>query len=163
MLLRHSRILTALALLSLVSVLTAQTRPKVGEGGVTYWATLPSATVPEITGKEFNDPHWIYVQQDIVLKHDANLPADRHELLLYIPGTKPPTAKEPEAGRVTRGASHTFCLMAASLGYHVIALSYPNHLSAASCNIDKEPEAFANFRMAIIQGGSTPHLTVSRA
>lgn len=154
------------ALLSLflatAPLLSGQTRPKV-TNGVTYWSILPSSTDAEITSKEFNDPHWIYAQEDILLKHDPKLPADRHELLLWIPGTKPPSAKEPEAGHVLRGASHAFCLMAASLGYHVIALSYPNHLSASSCNNDQEAEAFENFRMAIIQGGSSAHITVSRA
>lgn len=161
MLLIRSQVLAVLALLTIAPLLSAQTRPKVGEGGVTYWSLLPSASEPEVT-KEFNDPHWIYVQQDIVLKHDAKLPADRHELLLWIPGTKPPNGKEPEPGHVIRGSSHNFCLMAASLGYHVIALSYPNHLSASSCNNEKDPEAFEDFRMAIIQGGSSPHITVSR-
>ena len=67
-----------------------------------------------------------------------------------------------EPGRVVRGASHAFCLLAASLGYHVIALSYPNTLSASSCNEDAEPAAFEDFRMAIIQGGASKHITVSR-
>jgi len=129
--------------------------------GVSYLPLRPSSTDPQITG--INDPHWVYVHHGIALEHNPNLPADRHQLLLWIPGTKPPNSKAPEPGKLTRGASHTFCLAAASLGYHVIALSYPNLLSASICNEDADPKAFENFRMAIIQGGNTPHLTVARS
>ncbi len=129
--------------------------------GVNVTLIRPS-TVDPASDKKFDEPHWIYVQHDIVLNHDAKLPADRHELLLYIPGTAPRSTKEPEPGHVAIHASHTFCLVAASLGYHVIAISYPNSLSASSCNNDAEPDAFEKFRMAIIQGGTTPHITVSR-
>jgi hypothetical protein len=130
------------------------------EQGVTFLPIRPSATDPAI--KDFDDPHWVYVQREIALGRDAQLPADRHVLLLWIPGTKPPTAPVPEPGHVLRGASHAFCLLAASLGYHVIALSYPNSLSASSCNNDVEPEAFEKFRMAIIAGGESKHITVRR-
>lgn len=120
----------------------------------------PSSTDPEIT--EFNDPHWVYVDRNIVVRHDAQLPADRKELLLWIPGTRPPNMPEPPPGKVSRGASHEFCKLGATMGYHVIALSYPNSLSASSCNKDAEPEAFEKFRLAIIQGGESEHITVSR-
>lgn len=120
----------------------------------------PSQTDPEI--KNFDDPHWVYVSRDIVVKHDAQLPADRHELLLWIPGTRPPNMPEPEPGRIARSASHEFCKMAATLGYHVIALNYPNSLSASSCNNESDPGAFEQFRMAIIAGGESKHITVSR-
>jgi pimeloyl-ACP methyl ester carboxylesterase len=130
------------------------------EDGVSFTYLRPSAT--DSTLKDFDDPHWIYAQRDIVVSHDPKLPADRHELLLWIPGTKPPTSAPPEPGRISRGASHAFCLTAASLGYHVIALSYPNSLSASSCNNDSEPAAFEDFRMAIIAGGTTKHITVTR-
>lgn len=120
----------------------------------------PSLTDPEI--KNFDDAHWVYVSRDIVVKHDAQRPTDRRELLLWIPGTRPPNMPEPEPGRVMRSASHEFCKMAATLGYHVIALSYPNRLSASSCNNEPDPEAFEQFRMAIIAGGESKHITVSR-
>jgi dienelactone hydrolase len=120
----------------------------------------PSLTDPEI--KNFDDPHWAYVSRDIVVKHDAQLPADRHELLLWIPGTRPPNTPEPEPGHVARGSSHEFCKLATTLGYHVIALSYPNSLSASSCNNEPEPGAFEEFRMTIIAGGKSKHITVSR-
>lgn len=120
----------------------------------------PSTTDAAI--KEFDDPHWVYVNRDIVVKHDTQLPADRHELLLWIPGTRPPNMPEPEPGKVVRGGSHEFCKLAATLGYHVISLSYPNSISASSCNKEPEPGAFEEFRMAIIQGGATKHITVSK-
>jgi hypothetical protein len=130
--------------------------------GVSYLPLRPNSTDPQITG--INDPHWVYIHQGIVLGHSPNLSADRHELLLWIPGTKTPGAKQQsDSGKLIRGASHTFCLAAASLGYHVIALSYPNLLSASICSDDADPKAFENFRMAIIQGGNTPHITVSPA
>ena len=93
----------------------------------------PSATDAAI--KDFDDPHWVYVSRDIVVKHDAKLPADRHELLLWIPGTRSRNAPEPQPGRVSRAASHEFCKLAATLGYHVIALSYPNTISASACRL----------------------------
>jgi hypothetical protein len=121
---------------------------------------LPSATEPEI--KEFNEPHWVYLQREIVIDRNAQWPADRHQLLLWIPGTRPPNMREPAPGEYTRYASHTFCMFAASLGYHVISLTYPNTLSAASCNNESDPAAFENFRMSIIAGGTSPRITVSR-
>lgn len=120
----------------------------------------PSTTDAAI--QEFDDPHWVYVNRDIVLKNDKQQPADRHELLLWIPGTRSPNAQEPPSGKVSRGGSHEFCKLAATLGYHVIALSYPNSISASATNKEPEPEAFEEFRMAIIQGGTTKHVTVSR-
>ncbi|MES2594435.1 MAG: hypothetical protein V4662_03815 [Verrucomicrobiota bacterium] len=120
----------------------------------------PSTTDAAI--KNFDDPHWVYVNRDIVVKHDPQLPADRHELLLWIPGTRPPNLPEAAPGKVRRGASHEFCKLAATQGYHVIALSYPNTISASSCNKESEPGAFEEFRMAIIEGGTTKHVTVSK-
>jgi len=74
----------------------------------------PSMTDAAI--KEFDDPHWVYVNRDIVVKHDTQLPADRHELLLWIPGTRPPNAPEAQPGKVARGGAHEFCKVAATLG-----------------------------------------------
>lgn len=120
----------------------------------------PSATDPAI--KNFDDPHWVYVSRDIVVRHDSRAPADRHELLLWIPGTQPADAKQPPPGRVSRGASHEFCKLAATLGHHVIALSYPNTISASACRNEPEADAFEQFRIAIIEGGATKHIAVSR-
>ena len=119
----------------------------------------PSATDSEI--KEFDDPHWVYVHRGIVLRHDLQLAADRHQLLLWLPGTKPPDAPEPPPGKVSRGASHEFCQLAATLGYHVIALSYPNSIPAATCNEETDPKAFEDFRTAIISGGTTKQISIS--
>lgn len=129
--------------------------------GVTHTLFKPSALNPEADPK-FDEPHWVYVQRDIVVQHDPKLPADRHQLLLFIPGTQPPNLKELEPGKVRIYASHGFCLMAASLGYHVISLSYPNSISASSCNKEQDPEAFEKFRLSIIQGGTSPHISISR-
>ncbi|MHB1078981.1 MAG: BPSS1187 family protein [Prosthecobacter sp.] len=129
--------------------------------GVTHTLFKPSAINPEVD-KKFDEPHWVYVQRDIVVKQDPKLPADRHQLLLFIPGTQPPDLKELEPGKVRTYASHSFCLMAASLGYHVISLWYPNSLSASVCARDAEPGAFEKFRLTLIQGGTSPHITISR-
>lgn len=120
----------------------------------------PSAADAAIT--EFDEPHWVYVNRDIVVKKDATLPAERRELLLWIPGTRPPDVAEPPSGRVQRSASNEFCKLASTLGYHVISLNYPNTVSAAVCRNDPDPAAFEEFRMAIIAGGATKHITVSR-
>jgi hypothetical protein len=119
----------------------------------------PSATDAAI--KEFDDPHWAYVSRDIVVRNDSRLPADRHELLLWIPGTQPADANPPP-GRISRGGSNEFCKLSATLGYHVIALSYPNSISASVCRMEPDPGAFEAFRMAVIQGGETKHITISR-
>jgi pimeloyl-ACP methyl ester carboxylesterase len=156
-----SRRLLLVSSLWLIALTRGQAQNSRVTDGVTHTLFKPSAINPEADPK-FDEPHWVYVQRDIVVQHDAKLPADRHELLLYIPGTAAPNAKELEPGKVRIYASHTFCLMAASLGYHVIALSYPNSLSASSCNKDQDPEAFEKFRLSIIQGGTSPHITVSR-
>lgn len=123
-------------------------------------AIRPSSTVADI--KTFDDPHWVYVNRDIVLQKDASLPADRHELLLWIPGTQPPEAKEAPPGRAPRGGSDAFCKLTATLGYHVIAMSYPNTISASVTRNEPEPGAFEEFRMALIAGGTTQHISVSR-
>jgi hypothetical protein len=128
--------------------------------GVSYAPLRPSSTDPAIT--EHNDPHWVYIDHAITQQHDPRRPADRQELLLWIPGTKPPNSRPTPSGKLTQHASHTFCLVAASLGYHVISLSYPNLLSASICNDDADPKAFENFRMTIIQGGKNPHITINR-
>ncbi|WP_395736422.1 BPSS1187 family protein [Prosthecobacter sp.] len=130
--------------------------------GVTHTLFKPSAIHPDVDPK-FDEPHWVYVQRDIVVQHNPMLPADRHQLLLFIPGTKPANQKELEPGTVRVYASHAFCLTAASLGYHVISLSYPNSISASACNKEEDPEAFEKFRLSIIQGGTSPFISVNRA
>ena len=150
--------LSLLMLLCLTAV-QAQTDPQTQQA-LDGLAIRPSSTDAAIT--TFDDPHWVYVNRDIVLQKDTSLPADRHELLLWIPGTRPPEATDAPPGRAARGGSDAFCKLAAKLGYHVIALSYPNTISAAVCRNEPEPGAFEEFRMALIAGGATKHITVSR-
>ncbi|MDP1588383.1 MAG: hypothetical protein Q8M07_11600 [Prosthecobacter sp.] len=146
-------------LLLCLTPLHAQTNPQTQQA-LDGLPIRPSTTDSAI--KDFDDPHWVYVSRDSVLKKEMTLPAARHELLLWIPGTRPPDAEEPRPGRVTRGGSDAFCKLAASLGYHVIALSYPDTISAAVCRNEAEPGAFEEFRMALIASGASKHITVSR-
>lgn len=159
--LRRRLVVSLLGLSLLAAAPLTQAQNSRMTDGVTHTLFKPSALNPEADPK-FDEPHWVYVQRDIVVQHDPKLPADRHELLLFIPGTQPPGLKEPEPGKVRIYASHGFCLMAASLGYHVISLSYPNSISASSCNKEPDPEAFEKFRLSIIQGGTAPHISVGR-
>jgi hypothetical protein len=112
----------------------------VAHGEVTTFSVTPSATDPEI--KTFNEPHWIYVNRDIVVEQKADLPPDRHELLLWITGTG-------GKGHDAQGFSN----LAADLGYHVVTLMFPDDIPAAACANDSNRKSFENFRMAIIQGG----------
>lgn len=122
---------------------------------VTTVSILPSATDPAI--KNFNNPHWIYVNRDIVVEHKPDLAQDRHELYLFIPGThekgKPRGGKGPFA----------FCDFAADLGYHVVVLAYPDEVPASVCRNDSNPKVFEGFRMAIVQGGRSKHISVERS
>ncbi len=110
---------------------------------------LPSQTDPEI--KSFDTPHYVYINREIIVSQNPGLPADRHELLLWLPGT----------GGAGKGPGE-FCQMAANYGYHVIVLMYPDDIPASVCRNDDDPKAFENFRMAIIAGGHTPHIAISR-
>jgi hypothetical protein len=121
-------------------------------------AILPSATDPAI--KTFDQPHVIYVDRDIVVAHKPGLPVDRHQLLLWVPGTK--ASPKPDAEREADAAMFPFGRLAAELGYHVVFLRYPNDISASICRRDPEALAFEDFRMAIIAGGASKHITVSR-
>jgi len=116
---------------------------------------LPGATDPAITN--FNFPHTIYVNREIVVSHKTDLPADRHQLLLFIPGTHVPGG--PRGGK----GPFQFLQLAANLGYRVVNLTYPDETAAAQvCNDDKDPLAFESFRLSIIAGGSSPHIQISR-
>jgi hypothetical protein len=116
---------------------------------------LPSKTNPEI--QTFDTPHFIYVNRDIVISNNPSLPADRHQLLLFIPGTQP-------TGHGGGKGPYKFLEEAANLGYHVIKLTYPNDVAAAeACNKDGNPQSFEQFRMALIAGGSFKNMTITRA
>jgi len=120
-------------------------------GGVTCISVIPKATDSAI-GATYNTPHCIYVNRRIVVEKDPALPRDRHQLLLFLTGT----------GGQAQGA-RAFCELAADLGYHVVSLMYPDDIPATICRRDEDPFAFEAFRMAIIHGGQTPHVTVARA
>jgi hypothetical protein len=62
---------------------------------------------------------------------------------------------------MTRGVSHTLCVFAATLGYHVVALSYPNAISTSACTKDPDPDVFAAFHRSIVAGGVTKQVAVS--
>ncbi len=111
---------------------------------------LPSKTDPEI--KTFDFPHNLHVDRDIVVRHDAAKPAERHELLVWMTGT----------GGRSRGAEE-FCTLAARQGYHVVKVMYPDDIPATICKRDKDPKSFEEFRLCIIAGGASPHITVTRA
>jgi hypothetical protein len=107
--------------------------------------------------KEYDQPHYIYINRDIVVFQKSNLPADRHQLLLFLPGTHAEGA--PRGGR----GPYKFFETAANAGYHVIFLTYPNDIAAAQmCNDDGNPGAFEQFRMALIVGGSFKDMTITR-
>jgi hypothetical protein len=65
-------------------------------------------------------------------------------------------------GGPATGAARAFCQLAANSGYHVISLMYPDEIPASICGNDRDPGAFESFRLAIIQGGKSPHLSVAR-
>lgn len=121
---------------------------------------LPSKTDPEI--QTFDMPHFIYVNREIVISNYSSLPADRHQLLLFIPGTQPLAQQGKGKG------PFKFLEEAANLGYHVIKLTYPNDVAAAeACNKNRNPRAFEEFRMTLIAGGSFKNafkdVTINRA
>jgi hypothetical protein len=92
------------------------------------------------------------------LSQKAGLPKDRHQLLLWLPGT----GKEGDPETVKREGTPKFKQAAANLGYHVIVLIYPNDRPATVCGYDRNPRSFEEFRMSIIAGGTSKHITVSR-
>jgi hypothetical protein len=116
---------------------------------------MPSATDRAI--KKFDFPHFFYVNREIIVLQKPELPADRHQLLLFLPGTH-----EKGKSRGNGKGPSEFLQTAANLGYHVIKLQYPDDVAASVCNRDREPKAFEEFRMSIIAGGSSPHITVAR-
>lgn len=122
---------------------------------VTRVAIRPSETDPAITS--FDVSHFVFVDRAIVVRHDQQKPAPRRELLVWLPGTLPPGANGSGPGGAVR-----FCELAAGVGYHVIVLKYPNDQPAARCRRDPHPDAFEQFRRAIIAGGSSFYRRVER-
>jgi len=123
---------------------------KLAHPNVTIFSILPSVTDPEI--KTFDYPGGVFVNRDIVVEHKEGLPQDRHELLLWLTGT----------GGKSIGTV-AFSCVAADLGYHVINLNYVDDIPASICRNDNDPNGFEEFRMAIIRGGQSKHITVERS
>jgi len=98
----------------------------------------PSATYPNV--QTFDFPHAVYFPAQS---------RQRNQLLLFIPGTQPHDKKgDPEKPSAIR-----FCKNAALSGYHAVYLMYPNDVAAAEACWDKpDPDAFALFRWALIEG-----------
>jgi hypothetical protein len=138
----------------------------------------PSTTDPAI--KTFDTPHRIYLRPSATTGPDVPAPL-RNQLLLWIPGTVSPTATRnvkaktatstpaeppPDAEAASLGAgregAEAFCQLAARLGYHVISLRYPNDRSASVARFDDNPAEFEHFRLALITGGTSKHLTIPR-
>lgn len=92
---------------------------------------LPSSTDPAICTFDF--PQAIY--------HPAGVP--RHQLLLFLTGTG---GRGPVCCRLSKNA--------ALLGYHVVQIMYPNDIPASACQHESNPDAFGDFRWAIIRGGT---------
>jgi hypothetical protein len=112
----------------------------------TWVSVVPSQTDPRI--HDFNTPHSICVDRDILVGTDRG--RDRHEMLLFLPGT----------GGHGRGPT-ALLETAASLGYHCVTLMYPDDVAAAEvCRQDPDANSFERFRMAIIDGGDSPHIKV---
>lgn len=112
----------------------------VAHAEVTTFPVIPSVTDPEI--KHFNDPHWVYLNREIVVDQREDLSPRRNQLLLWLTGTG-------GKGHDAQGFSNR----AAELGYHVITLMFPNDIPASACANDSDPGSFELLRMAIIQGG----------
>jgi len=138
-----------LAVVTFTVSLAAANKAKLAATPADFVPILPSQTDPAI--KSFDTPHCIYPLP-------ADAANDRSQLLLWIPGTQPPGTESKGPGAAGR-----FCEMARDLGYRAIVLKYPNDESATVCQRDSDPGAFEKFRMALIVGGKSPHLNVSRA
>lgn len=106
------------------------------------FTVLPSLTDPAI--KTYDSVHTVFL--DLSVKR-------RNQLVLFLPGTN---------GRT--GNVDGFCGTAASLGFHVVNLMYPDGIAATVARNDKDPNAFLNFRLEIIEGGDkSPYVEVTRA
>ncbi len=146
------------------------------QSGLVELQILPSRTDPAI--RTFDQPHVIRLNRDIVIERKPGLPAPRGQLLLFLPGTVPPAAAAsapakgsaspkkgspaPKKAAASRGGAVAFSELAANLGYHVIFLRYPNDKSAAAAARDADIAEFERFRMAIIAGGTSRHITIAR-
>ncbi|HTO76961.1 MAG TPA: hypothetical protein VMQ61_12870 [Thermoanaerobaculia bacterium] len=105
-------------------------------------AITPSETDPRI--RSFDSPHLAWLPDG----------APRRELLVFLPGT---------GGTPEKTLFHPFATMASELGYHVVALMYPDNLaSQKNCAESADPNASLDFRNAILRGGRIgPHRTIA--
>lgn len=103
--------------------------------GAQGYFVLPSETDSQI--RNFDVAHAIYPPRG---------PA-RNRLVVFIPGTG---RNPPVASRFTDEAT--------GLGFHVVQIAYNHAIPAFACADDPDPDAFAKFRWAIIEGGRSPHL-----
>ena len=103
---------------------------------------LPSDTDAAI--RNYNVPHVVF----------PPVGASRNQLFILLPGTG---RHPPIAERLTADAT--------GLGYHVAQISYDHGVRPANPRDESDPDAFARYRWAIIEGGSLPYLSapISRA
>lgn len=145
---RFCRFVLALLALGATHTMMGATEQEYQRTGLEGIPVKPSDTDAAI--RDFDSPHYIYVDRSVIIAHQSAT-KDRHELFLYLTGT----------GGSGRTAIR-FCQDAARDDYRVVNLMYPDEIPAAVCRDDKDPSAFEDFRMAIIQGGKTNRITVSR-
>ncbi len=129
------------ALLLLFATMPCPSVPAQEKGGsVTVRSIIPSQTdsrIDTFSGPEYK--HWMYYSA--AAKH-------RGELLVVLPGT---------GGH--GGSMHEFDTLAATLGYHVVDLSYPTNISMSTFDNNADPHAFGKARNNILYG-SAPFETV---
>jgi hypothetical protein len=95
---------------------------------------LPGDTDPAI--QTFNYPQGVW--------YPRGMP--RRQLFIMLGGTN---SKAPLGLHLS--------MLASQLGYHVIQPIYPNDVALDVCQNDADPDSFAKFRLAIIEGGERPH------
>lgn len=108
----------------------------------------PLSIVPTDTDRrisEANEPHLALLPEG----------QPRNELLVFLPGT---------GGTPEKGLFHPFTELAASLGYHVVMLAYPDDVAAQqACGKNRDPECHVHFRNAVLTGGRGPRIEIARA
>ncbi len=117
--------------------------------GIKSLKIRPSETDAAI--KTFNDAHTVLWNPAANADTTKAQPAAANRLLVFLPGTGGDGA-----------AASTFCEYAAGLGYRVIMLVYPNEISASICRNDGDERGFERFRLAVIEGGDSKHITIVR-
>jgi hypothetical protein len=101
-------------------------------------ASEPVSIVPSDTDSrinEFNSPHLVWTAEGTA----------RNQLLVYLPGT---------GGTPEKGVFHGFAKVAAGLGYHVVAVMYPDNIAAQrKCGQSLDLGCQLAFRNSILHGG----------